>query len=1480
MVTQSRVGSQAVGGTVTTTSTSSGDPTKDPRTPGPPQTLTGSSLLEYTNGLYLASITLTWVTPSTATDGTPMSPTQIQVYRLAGTGTGTFALATVVDVPDHSVVLHGYQTDTDWQFKVRAIAANGKLSAFSNVLPQHAAGYAQGQAPPVTSPPNLSSDVCMVTVAWDGLASGGAAMPADFDHVLVQRAPNDTSWTTTAKVDVGSIFAGGHTVDGPFQQGSTQWYRFVPYSKLGVAGPPSVSQHVLVVGVSGVTGPGGDIVGGTINTDQMDATLAKNINDAITSTAGNAVPGAHIFTRATQPTIGPPDNAVPGDLWFDTSNNNEPRVLSGTSWPTYRDYVVSQAFSGAGNSISAPYLLPSVVQAQYLAAGVVSADVLIAKGTITAVNGIIGSIDAGVISAGYLSAQRIHADTLDSSLLVMADMTNLADEPAFDGRPPQIQDPAFAPPNLTPADPLHTIDAPTNTQPWPGVGWSDSRGATPPTAAGRKTIADMPVQLNPVPPVTPITGSATGGPGNVWSIKGNATMIDAVNKRTTAISGTDQFYGEVWVRRLASGTTGTAALALRVTYSAPPPLAQHNPIQAGDVIAIPGLTNTAWVILGAKTFIPSDQVTTWFKLTGQLVPPPPYKPPPDKTPQPGDQPFTMYYDVAQLKNATSITVALHVHSDVGAGATQEIQFAKPWVRYKNTANLVVDGTISANQLAAGSVTALEIKTGSVVADNIASGTITANEIVAHGLGVEVLKAGYLWSGIVAGDVFRTAGVTYKADALGNTLYPPQIISRIYPALEISTSGIFFMQDANNPLFQLGITPGSPPSFSMSWRSSASAIARWTIDNSGIRLADNAGNVTVSLMAIGGVGPSGTGPDGTTGTSYPAGSAFFKGNIFASNIDATNTITGATIQNRASGDPLIELASPGSTTDPLSSHLLMTDKWGGIMFRILADAGSTAAKIVIDSSPTPKSSYPSLGPPKQYPRIRLTSLDGLYFYDASGNLAVSLDAGTGDATFAGDLSGSTMTAVTITASNYLSSTTNPRVTIVNSGSGSTLSSTFQVTDQWGGIVVRFIADKTTSPAIVIDSSPTPKSTNIAVGPTAQYPRFRLHSVDGVFFYDKNGAAAVILDAKTGNASFAGNLDTSSMDSGTITSGTISGTTITGGLFQTSTGAPRISISDALGIRAYLTYNTYAFYVNQNGVAFFSGSIKASSVSADTTISGDSINAGTISGTNISGGTISGGTISAQKYIGIQTGFNASSPISSNPTFNGGGGTNTGTITGGVWRSANQANRVEIAGNAITIIANNSDGGYLQDYSQSSDILLWGASSTGAAWLGYNSSHGGGQFSFANNGSLHAYGLTWSTPITAIAGYAAVYCSTSTTSGYMGLYTSSVRHKKAVRPLALHPGFMNVEAATWADKPNIATVDVRVSHPGMPRRNTGFTAENLHKAGMSDSVTYDAHRRPNGIQQPAIMAHTVAYTQWLVRQVEALTARVAALEGAGA
>lgn len=191
-------------------------------------------------------------------------------------------------------------------------------------------------------------------------------------------------------------------------------------------------------------------------------------------------------------------------------------------------------------------------------------------------------------------------------------------------------------------------------------------------------------------------------------------------------------------------------------------------------------------------------------------------------------------------------------------------------------------------------------------------------------------------------------------------------------------------------------------------------------------------------------------------------------------------------------------------------------------------------------------------------------------------------------------------------------------------------------------------------------------------------------NGIRSFNNSGVRTFNVDAVTGQVEIIGDLTIKSSHSSyrgvVITANGITGYNASGGvtfelnansgkmtsqenfIIQTSTSYNRGVKMDDYGIRGYNSYGEKTFEIDTYGNAYFSGDIKASSISGGS-ISGTTITGTTINGNNIYGGSINGTTLTGSVINGneINGGTISGTTINGN-TING------GTINGTTINSA--------------------------------------------------------------------------------------------------------------------------------------------------------------------------------------------------------------------
>lgn len=190
-------------------------------------------------GKVWATITTTWVEPTQNADGTALTDLQgYEVYwRL--TGDTTWTLATLVDAPSSGVTIGQYLPATGYEVAVKAYDETGNRSVLSV-----AGGLITDDdvtAPPKPSTPVVQALLGQVLATWDGLGTGGVALPTDFAR-LEFHASTVSGFAPSAAtlVDQSTARQGGmSTVITGFGYDTPVYVRLVMYDRSGNVSPVS-----------------------------------------------------------------------------------------------------------------------------------------------------------------------------------------------------------------------------------------------------------------------------------------------------------------------------------------------------------------------------------------------------------------------------------------------------------------------------------------------------------------------------------------------------------------------------------------------------------------------------------------------------------------------------------------------------------------------------------------------------------------------------------------------------------------------------------------------------------------------------------------------------------------------------------------------------------------------------------------------------------------------------------------------------------------------------------------------------------------------------------------------------------------------------------------------------------------------------------------------------------------------------------------
>jgi hypothetical protein len=260
--------------------------------PGPVTGLSGASQnYVQPDGTNRAQISLDWPDVTTNADGTAASDISHYEVHRRKVGDTTWTLIAEVDTSFWSG--SPYFGGEGWEFRVRAVDQVFNRGAFSAVVQVTTATDAAGPVKP--SLPVIDARLGIVQVTWDGKASTGGSMDADFAAVEVH--VGTVSGFTPARGDsttlVGTLDRAGFVLVSDLPYNATRYVRLLPLDRSGNVGTVSDEATATVTPLVS-----GDVPQGTIKALQLDAnavTADKLDAGAIT---GKLLTGMVIQTRA------------------------------------------------------------------------------------------------------------------------------------------------------------------------------------------------------------------------------------------------------------------------------------------------------------------------------------------------------------------------------------------------------------------------------------------------------------------------------------------------------------------------------------------------------------------------------------------------------------------------------------------------------------------------------------------------------------------------------------------------------------------------------------------------------------------------------------------------------------------------------------------------------------------------------------------------------------------------------------------------------------------------------------------------------------------------------------------------------------------------------------------------------------------------------------------------------------------------------
>lgn len=353
-------------------------PEKDHRVPKAPQNLSANSdAYINVNGYARGMVTARWDDVTLATDGTAMDITSYAVeYRVNKTGYEWHSAGTTTE---HTLSWSNLDCGVQILIRVRAVPSySDQMGEWSSVFALTVAK--DTTPPPVPSKPILSSELGVVSVAWDGKTADGGSMPIDWDRNILGERLADGGFKEIAAVStgIGDYVITGLTADTSHTYAfravdhagnKSDWSAIATVTVASAVSPDEVkqiqkdladNQTVLKDNTAKLTQAQKDIQANKSNLDAASKSLAqaqtdlsqarKDIaqtkSDLTTAngeiskakeSAAQAYAEAHSKNHTFRGPDEPKDNLIVGDLWLKTQKywtrwkgekNNSPSLLA------------------------------------------------------------------------------------------------------------------------------------------------------------------------------------------------------------------------------------------------------------------------------------------------------------------------------------------------------------------------------------------------------------------------------------------------------------------------------------------------------------------------------------------------------------------------------------------------------------------------------------------------------------------------------------------------------------------------------------------------------------------------------------------------------------------------------------------------------------------------------------------------------------------------------------------------------------------------------------------------------------------------------------------------------------------------------------------------------------------------------------------------------------------------------------------------
>lgn len=182
-----------------------------------------------THGISMGQVALDWDDVTEDVEGADISVTQYEVWGMSG---DEDAYHRITLVQDSNAFLRGFDSDADWEFIIRGIAADGTVGEFSEPAAVHFELDNDPPEPP--SAPSVYPYLGTLVVGWDGRDYNGQTMVPDFAACGIEISTDSEEWTTVA-----SIYREGTVSVANLVYGAFYHIRLVAYDRTGNASTPS-----------------------------------------------------------------------------------------------------------------------------------------------------------------------------------------------------------------------------------------------------------------------------------------------------------------------------------------------------------------------------------------------------------------------------------------------------------------------------------------------------------------------------------------------------------------------------------------------------------------------------------------------------------------------------------------------------------------------------------------------------------------------------------------------------------------------------------------------------------------------------------------------------------------------------------------------------------------------------------------------------------------------------------------------------------------------------------------------------------------------------------------------------------------------------------------------------------------------------------------------------------------------------------------